>query len=147
MLSEAAHAPGHGSPPRSAINNVVSCLMSNRLQLFRTTLIVTSLHDHDNATERKTRMGTTAVEMIETMDITVNRQKSLLEPTTILGLQYLGFKINSIDLTIRLTLCAFSQIDTYPPLYQKWIDSGYGDMPRGSCSTYDHLLGCRYLAW
>lgn len=47
----------------------------------------------------------TAIDMIEAMGITLNYSKSVIQPTT--SLQYLGFKIDSIDLTIQLTLPAF----------------------------------------
>lgn len=40
----------------------------------------------------------TAIEMIEAMGITLNIEKSVIVLTT--NLQYLGFKIDSIDLTI-----------------------------------------------
>lgn len=46
--------------------------------------------------------------MIEAMGVTLNLTKSITEPTTFL--QYLGFKINSIDLTIQLTLSAFDRL-------------------------------------
>lgn len=46
--------------------------------------------------------------MIEAMGITLNLEKSITEPTT--NLQYLGFKIDSIDLTIQLTLSAFDRL-------------------------------------
>lgn len=50
----------------------------------------------------------TAVDMIEAMGITINVQKSVLSPTT--HLQYLGFKIDSLDLTIQLTLPAYDRL-------------------------------------
>lgn len=49
-----------------------------------------------------------AVDMIEAMGITLNRDKSELTPTT--NLQYLGFKIDSVYLTIQLTLSAFDRL-------------------------------------
>lgn len=81
----------------------------------------------------------------EMMEITVNRQKSLLEPTT--HLQYLGFKINSIDLTIRLTLSAFDGL-THIPRYTKYGSHLDRQRIRGYLIqlTIFHLLGCRYLA-
>lgn len=51
---------------------------------------------------------TTAIDMIEAMGITLNYAKSVIEPTT--SLQYLGFKVGSIDLTIQLTLAAFDRL-------------------------------------
>lgn len=50
----------------------------------------------------------TAIEMIETMGITLNYAKSVIEPTT--NLQYLGFKVDSMELTIQLTLSAFDRL-------------------------------------
>lgn len=50
----------------------------------------------------------TAIDMIEAMGITLNIEKSVVEPTT--SLQYLGFKIDSINLTIQLTLTAFDRL-------------------------------------
>lgn len=50
----------------------------------------------------------TAIDMIGAMGITLNVEKSIMQPTT--SLQYLGFKINSIDLTIQLTLAAFDRL-------------------------------------
>lgn len=47
-----------------------------------------------------------ALDMIKAMGITINSSKSVLCTT----LQYLGFKINSIDLTIKLTLSAFDRL-------------------------------------
>lgn len=46
--------------------------------------------------------------MIDAMGITANQAKSVLIPTT--SLQYLGFKINSVDLTIQLTLSEFDRL-------------------------------------
>lgn len=51
---------------------------------------------------------TAAIDMIEAMGITLNLGKSIIEPTT--TLQYLGFKINSVNLTIQLTLSAFDRL-------------------------------------
>lgn len=83
-----------------------------------------------------------AGEMIETMDITV---KSLLEPTTLL--QYLAFKINSIDLTIQLTLSTFDRL-THILRYTKNGSLLGRQRIRGYLVqlTITHLLGCRYLA-
>lgn len=50
----------------------------------------------------------TALEVIEAMGITVNQAKSVLIPTT--SLQYFGFKVNSVDLTIQLTLSEFDRL-------------------------------------
>lgn len=50
----------------------------------------------------------TAIDMVEAMGITINYEKSIIEPTT--SLQYLGFKVDSIDLTIQLTLTAFDRL-------------------------------------
>lgn len=49
-----------------------------------------------------------AIDMIGAMGITLNYNKSIIEPTTYL--QYLGFKIDSIELTIQLTLSAFDRL-------------------------------------
>lgn len=50
----------------------------------------------------------TALDMIEAMGIAINHSKSIILPKT--SLQYLGFKINSADLTIQLTLSAFVRL-------------------------------------
>lgn len=47
----------------------------------------------------------TALDMIESIGITTNHSKSIFLPKT--SLQHLEFKINSVDLTIQLTLSAF----------------------------------------
>lgn len=49
-----------------------------------------------------------AISMIEAKGITINTQKSILNPIT--KLHYLGFKIDSVELTIQLTLSAFDRL-------------------------------------
>lgn len=52
----------------------------------------------------------TALEMIDVMGITVNQAKSVLIPTGTSYFQYIGFKINSVDMIIQFTLSEFDRL-------------------------------------
>lgn len=70
----------------------------------------------------------TAIDMIEAMGITLNIEKSVITPTT--SLQYLGFKIDSIDLTIQLTLPASDSLTHILRLiHRKWLSSRQTENP------------------
>lgn len=63
------------------------------------------LFDHDPQALRR------AVDLIRTLRITINERKSVLIPTH--KLVYLGFKINTCQMTGQLTLAAHDQLVYY----------------------------------